>query len=145
RAFVIRALTTGSARMAGLYSQTQEAFDEVDIDVGADEVAVAHQIDVEGDRGRDRVDGQLSQGAFERADRLVSGGLVDDELGDHGVVVGRYAVAGVAVGVDADAGAAGQVELVNHAGTGREILCRVFGVDADLDGVAGLLDLLLGE
>ena len=66
-----------------------------------------------GERGRgfNAFDAQLGQGPLHAGDRLVARRLVDDQLADHRVVVGRDGVAGVGVRIPADAGAAGDVHL----------------------------------
>src|SRR5690606_4225237 len=65
-----------------------------------------------------------------------------DQLGHQGVVVRRYRVAAVQMGVDTDAVAARSVEVLDLAGAGHERL-RVFSVDPALDGVAGNMNLVL--
>ena len=64
---------------------------------------------------------------------------VDDQLGDHRVVVGRHAVAGAGVAVDAHAEAARQLPAGDAARRGREG-SGVFGVDAALERVAAAAD-----
>jgi len=104
---------------------------------------VVHDLEVEGDGGFDGGDVEFAEGALHGGDGFGSGGAVDDEFADHGIVVGGDAVAGVGVGVDADAWAAGEAEFLDQAGGGSEISRRVFGVDAAFDGVAELGDVAL--
>ncbi len=92
------------------------------------------------DRGLDRGDVEFAEGALHRGDRFGAGGAVDDQLADHAVVVRRDAVAGVGVGVDPHAGAAGEAEFLDQAGTGGEVARGVLGVDPALDRVADLLE-----
>ena len=71
-----------------------------------------------------------------RGQRLGAGGSMHDELGDHRIVVGRDAVAGLDAGVDPDAGQsllALEVQDMDPAGRGQEIVLGILGVDARLD------------
>ena len=72
-----------------------------------------------------------------------AGRLVDDQLADHRIVVGRDDVAGVDVRIEAHAEPAGHEQLRDRARAGLEILVRVFGVDAALDRRAALHDVFL--
>ncbi len=83
-------------------------------------------------------DGGLRHGAAQAAERLVAGASVGDDLGDHRVEVGRDQVALAHAGVDADAGARGQVQPGDQPGGGREVAVGVLRVEARLDGVAEL-------
>ena len=60
------------------------------------------------DRLRDAGDDRLRQRPLHPRDRLVAVLAPGDDLGQERVVVGRHAVAGVEMGVDADARAAGR-------------------------------------
>jgi hypothetical protein len=85
----------------------------------------------------------------ERTVHLVHGvapvGAVGDELGHHRVVVARDGVAGVGVAVESHTTAAGRVVHLDLAGAGAEVIPRILGVDAALDGVAAELDVALRE
>lgn len=61
-----------------------------------------------------------------------------DDLGDHGVVVGRDDVALRDAGVDAQAAAERELEQLHRAGGGCESVGGVFGVEPGFDGVAEL-------
>ena len=69
---------------------------------------------------------------------------VDDQLGDHAVVIGRDRIAGVQPAIDPDMHPAGRVVIGDLAGAGREIE-RVFGVDPAFDRVALELDFVLRD
>ena len=79
-----------------------------------------------------------------RASASVAGAAVDDQLADQAVVVGRDGVAVVDGAVHAHAEAAGGVVGADLAGRGLEVR-QLLGVDPALDGVAGGLELGLGE
>ena len=76
-------------------------------------------------------------GAADGVAEVVAGAARDD-LGDQGVEVGVGGVAGVAVGVDADARPGGRAEAAQGAGGGADIAVRAHAlkVDAGLDGEA---------
>ena len=90
-------------------------------------------------------DVEFAQRPLHRGDRFGARRAVHDQLADHAVVVRRDAVAGVDVRIQPHARAAGHAQFLDHAGRGGEIAGWVFGVDAALDRVAGLLDVLLLE
>ena len=89
-------------------------------------------------------DGGLRHRAAEAAQRLVAGAAVGDDLGDHRVEVRGDRVALGHAGVDADAGAGGQVQPRDQAWGGGEVAVGVLCVEASLDGVAEL-DGALGQ
>lgn len=93
-----------------------EAVEKARVELSASEDRVVHHLFVEGDGGLDAHDDKLVERPRHAGDRLfaVMGG--DDELADHGVVVRRHDVAGVAVRIDPDAGPAGSVEHLNFTG-----------------------------
>ncbi|MCY1501009.1 hypothetical protein D9M68_350680 [compost metagenome] len=70
-------------------------------------------------------------------------GVVHDELAEQRVVVRRHGVAGKQEGVEAHARAARHHELRHEAGARHEVLRRVLGVDAHLDGRAVQADVVL--
>ena len=84
-------------------------------------------------RGFDSFDPQLVQGPVHAGDRFVARRPVDDQLADHRIVVRRHRVAGVSVRIPADAGAAGDVHLLDQARARLKVAVGVFGVDAALD------------
>src|SRR5690606_18109333 len=87
------------------------------------------------DIGADAIDHHLAERHAHAADRGLAVGAVDDQLADHRVVVRRHAVALVDVAVDAHAGAARRMEVLDQPRARHERL-RVFGIDAALDRVA---------
>ena len=110
--------------------------DPADVIVAGDEVGMGDDFLLEGDGGFDAADHELAQRAFHAGKGDLAGRAGDDELGNERVVVRRDGVAGVHVGIDADALAAGGIPQIDGAGAGGEVVIRVFGVDAALDGVA---------
>ena len=87
---------------------------------------------------------QLLQHPAHPADGLQPGGRPDHQLGHQRVVVGRQGVAAVQAGVHPDAAAPRQMQEVDLARAGLEVVGGVLGVDPALDGVAPEGDLLLG-
>ncbi len=90
-------------------------------------------------------DGGLGHGAAQPGERLVAGAAVGDDLGDHRVELRGDGVALADAGVDADAGAGGQLEQGDAARGRREVAVGVLGVEPRLDGVALLGRLLALE
>ena len=125
----------------------QVAGDPADVVGAGGEVGVGDDFLLEGNGRLDAADHELAEGALHAGDGDLAGGSGDDELGDHGVVVRRDGVAGIDVGIDADAFSAGGVPEVDGAGAGGEIVEGVLGIDAALDGVAagGGFEHVVGE
>ncbi len=88
-------------------------------------------------------DDELLQSAPQPHDAAFAGGAVDDQLGDHAVVIRRHLVADIEAAIDPDVHSARRVEAFDGAGGGGEGL-RILGVDPAFDGVAAELDLVLG-
>lgn len=80
------------------------------------EVGIVDDATVQRDVGLDPLDHGLVQSGAHAVDGGVAAGAVGDQFADHGVVVRRYGVAAVEVGVDAYADAAGHVGAVHLAG-----------------------------
>ncbi len=123
----------------------EQAVEVAGVDVRGAEVGVGEDAAEEVDVGRDAADDILVQRAQHAVDGRLARGRVGDELGEHGVVVERNAPALVDGAVFAQAGAAGLDELGDPAGRREEVVVRIFGVDAALDGVAAQLDILLRD
>src|SRR5947209_7519892 len=68
----------GLGRLAG----QEDALDPGGVDAALEEVAVAEDPPVEGDRGLDALDRQLVEGTAHGRDRGVAGRAVDDQLAD---------------------------------------------------------------
>ena len=83
----------------------------------------------------DAADMELFERSFCNGDRFFSVFASDDEFGDHRIVVGRNAIAGIAGAVDADMRSAGRDIIFQMPGRGRKIFGRVFGIDPELDDV----------
>ncbi len=117
----------------------------MDVHAAFAERGVVHEFEVEADGGVEGIDAEFAErapGAFDGVESVVA---VDDELGDHGVVVRRDAVAGDDVGIDADAGAAGDFEAFDLSRARHESSAPVLGVDPAFDGVAVDFDIALPE
>ena len=85
----------------------------------------------------------LVEHAAHTLDGILACGGPDDELADHGVVVDGDFVTLVDVAVDADTDAVRLGQLLDNAGRGHEVVLRVLGTDAALDGVAALEEFFL--
>src|SRR5262245_12673863 len=100
---------------------------------------------MDGDGRVDALDDELSEGAVHAGQGVGAGRLVDEELGHQRIVIGRHAVAGNDVRIEADAGTAGRLPACNQAGRGAEVVRGVLGVNATLDGAAAVYNVALGE
>ena len=100
---------------------------------------------MQGDGGFDALDVQFAEGPLHAGDGLAPGRLVDDQLADHRIVVGRDDVAFVDVRIEPHAESAGDAQPRDRARRGAEVLVRVFGVDAALDRHALLANVRLAE
>lgn len=90
---------------------------------------------VEGDGGLHPFNNKLIQRAPHFGDCAASCFAKRDELCQQGVVVRGDAVALVDVGINPHAVAAGEVQVGDAPRAWAEAIVRIFGVDADLDGV----------
>src|SRR5690606_8961332 len=117
-----------------------DAVDPAGVGGGADDLGAVEQVQDEALVGGAAFDDDrgLGHGAAQPAQGLLAVASVGDDLGDHGVEVGGDGVAFGDAGVDADAGAGGQVEAGDAAGGGREVAVGVLGVEPGLHGVAAL-------
>ena len=88
---------------------------------------------------------ELAQRPQHALARSFAVGCPHDELADEVVVVLRDGVALRVAAVPAHAGTAGQPQVGDRAGGGGEVRGRVLGVDAALDRVAGVHDVVGGE
>ena len=110
------------------------------VDPAGEEVVVAQHVAQEARVRVQAADLELGQRTGEtlRRHREPTRRRMRDDLAQQRVEVGVGAVAGVAEGVDADAGARGEVEVREFAagGTHGAVGLHLLGVDAGLDGVA---------
>ncbi len=90
---------------------------------------------MDGDRRFDGLHDELLQRPLHDRDRLAAVTPVDHELTDHRIIIGQYRVSGMRMAVDTHTRAAGRIVALNFTGARREIIRRVFGVDAALDRV----------
>ena len=84
--------------------------------------------------GHDPVDDEMIERPAHLGQRLVTGGTVHDQLGDHRVVVGGDFASALDGRVPANI--VGNLYLVDGADLGSEPVTGVFGHDPDLDGMA---------
>ena len=91
-----------------------------------------------GRRAATEHDGGFAQRTTQPGERLTSVAPPRDDLRHHRVVVGRDQVAHRDSGVDAYAGPHWEVEQLDHAGCGGEVLFGVLGVESGFHGVAEL-------
>ena len=121
----------------------KEFLDEVGgVDAPAELGVVQHGF-LERDGGLDSLDDVLVECPVHFVHGIAAAGAEGDQLGDHGVVMGRDGVAGVGVAVEAHAASAGGEVHINLAGAGTEVIPRILGIDAALYGVATDLDVAL--
>ena len=116
------------------------------MDIGATvlEVFVFHDLFLQRYVGLDPFHHQLVQRMAHAGDGNVTILAVADQLADHRIVVGRYLVTGIDVGVPTHAQTTRRMEALNQTRRGHEG-GRIFGVDPALDGMATDADILLGD
>ena len=85
------------------------------------------------DIGLDTADHEFHQGAAHAGNGLFAVGCVDNDLGEQRIIIGRNGIALINGAVDADAGAAGNQQAGDRAGTGPEAMRRILGIDAAFD------------
>ena len=93
----------------------------------------------------DAVDEELLERPARAREALLAVAPPDDELAEQAVVERRHHVALVDVAVEAHPRTARRDPLRDEPGDGMKFFRRVLGVDAELDGVALDLDVLLRE
>src|SRR4051812_902634 len=125
-----------------LFGAAKPLFEPLDRIVPTLEFGVVDQLLVEGDGGLEAVDDEFLERAPEAHDAALAARSVDDQLGDHRIVIRRYPIAGVEAGIDADVHAAGG-DVILHQARRRSEGLGVLGVDPAFDGVAAKLDLVL--
>ena len=89
-----------------LFGPIDEFFEPMNIIVTVHEIGGPHQAQVERDRGVDPVDDTFIQRAAKAHQAFVAVLAVDDQLGNHAVVVGWHPVARIKSGIDPDSQAA---------------------------------------
>ena len=90
---------------------------------------VSDDLLLEGNGRLDAADHEFAEGALHAGDGTGAGRGGDDQLGNHRVVVRRHRVAGIDVGIDPHALAAGSVPQRNGPRAGQEVGERILGVD----------------
>ena len=70
---------------------------------------------------------------------------MDDDLRDHRIILGRDPVAGIETGIDADAVAGRQMQVLYHTRARHEVLRRNLCIDSALDGMSTWLHIFLCE
>ena len=123
-------------RRGGQERRAADAVEQVGGHPALEERVVLEQRAVDLDVRGDAVDEQLLERGPAAGDRRLAVRAPDDELAEQRVVVRRHLVARVEVRVHPDARAARGVVALDDAGAGPEVVRRVLGVDAELDGVA---------
>ena len=123
--------------------QLRVAVDEAGVELAAAELRVAQDFLVVGRGGLHALHAHVVEGSQAAIQGFFPGQRPDDQLQAHRVVVRRNAVAGVDRRVGAYAGAAGGVVAGDLAEAGQEVVLRVFGIDAELQGIATVDDVAL--
>ena len=122
--------------------------DEAGVDRPGGELPTAQKRAQESEIGLRPDDHRVVELFSERGQRLGAARPVDDHLGDHRIVEGRDAVAGLEAGVDPDGRQvllALEVHDMDAPGRGQEAMLRILGVDARFDRRARAADLALAE
>ena len=87
---------------------------------------------MEGDRGFDALDAELTQGTFASSDALIAVNAPYDQFGNHGIIIRRDTVALLDVGFHTNTRTTGNLEARDVARARTEIMLRIFSVDAEL-------------
>ncbi|VXA92726.1 conserved hypothetical protein [Pseudomonas sp. 8O] len=119
------------------------AFDEAGVELAATEFRITQNFLVIGRGGAHALHAHVVQRAQATVHCLFPGQRPDDQLQAHRVVIGRNGVAGVDRRVGAHAGAAGRVVTGDLAERGQEVVLRVLGIDAELQGISTVDDVFL--
>ncbi len=117
--------------------------DEAGVELPAAEIRISENLLIVGGSGLYALHAHVVQCARATGQRLFPGQCPDDQLQAHGVVVRRDGVAGVDRRIGAHTGAAGGVVTGDLAEAGQEVVTRLLGVDAELQGEAAILDVFL--
>ncbi|MND43741.1 hypothetical protein D3C80_345610 [compost metagenome] len=122
------------------------AGDEAGVQLGVGEGRVGQYATEEGQVGLEAAHGGFVEHGQQALAGFLAGLAPGDQLGQHGVVEGRYLVAFGNPAVHPAAGAGGGFAVQCQAAAGgEEVLVRVFGVQAHFDGVAIQRHLFLGD
>src|SRR5277367_2613643 len=94
-------------------------------------------------RGRHAFNREALQGRSQAPQRLLAADARDDQLAEKTIVEGRHDISLVQHRVETDAVALGGAKVEDAAGRWHEFLCRVLGIDANLDRMAAKGDVRL--
>src|SRR5579864_8865796 len=75
------------------------------------------------------------EGATQTGERFGTGLTVGNQLGHHGVEIGRHAVAFGNAGIEPDSRAGGDSEARDEAGSSGETVLGILGIEANFDGM----------
>ena len=103
---------------------------------------LVHHVAVEGQHGAHAGDVEFAQRLARAGEGYLARGAPHDELGNERVIVRRDNGSRADSRIDADAGASGRLEGDDGAGAGGKTVEDVFGIDAELKGVAGGIRIL---
>eukprot|EP00042_Codosiga_hollandica_P056848 m.828564 g.828564 ORF g.828564 m.828564 type:complete len:303 (-) comp59439_c0_seq1:167-1075(-) len=108
------------------------------------ELGVSGQVAEEVDVGVQPTNVVLGEGSVQLRKRRSTIRSPDYQLGDHGVVVHGHGIALLDASFNAEVRGWGRrAQVLQRAGAGNEVLGRILGVDASLESMSALLDLLL--
>src|SRR5262249_27241422 len=108
--------------------------DERRVYLRLDKGGVVEDFAVQRDGRLDALHAKFGEGAPHAGQCQRPGRLIDEQLGHERVVIGRHAVAGGDVCVQAHAWTARRLPACDLAGRGTEVVGRVLRVDPTLDG-----------
>ena len=114
----------------------EELLNKISCIVSSEELLIAEDRLQEISRCFDICDHQLAQRAGHSADGIRAVFAPDDQFAQHGIVIGRDAVAGINMTVKAHTASAGSIKHFDRSGMRTEIVLRIFRVDPAFDGVA---------
>src|SRR5512139_3498965 len=127
----------------GVLGEVRVFVDEAGVEAPAAELGILEDFLVVGDRRLHAVDQHVGERAAAAREGRFPVQVPYRELGAHRVEVGRDHVVGVDRRVHPHPGTARRVVARDAAEAGQELVLRIFGVDAEFDRKAAVLDLLL--
>ncbi len=116
--------------------RTEQALDEMGIEFAGGEVGIRKDTPLQRNGGLDAFDDEHVQGAPHPGDGFGAVAALNDQLGDHGIVVGRDYGIGVGRGIDTHSRTSRRLKSRDASGRRHERY-RIFRVYAAFDGMAG--------
>src|SRR5579859_7235466 len=118
-------------------------------EVGMSIAGLKGGVDADGVQQRDisgdAENGALREGILQAGDGGGTILTIDDEFGDHRIIILSDLIATFNTAIHANTGPLGFDEVCDSAWRGQELLVGIFRVEANLDSMSTMANLLLGE